>query len=202
VSFGSQHAPVTPFQVRGAIAETRGYDIVLFIGFGCDPEARRMMEATVHRREMQFAHAAPDILVNDLLKTKKTTSLFTVFGSPDVRLHREKGGLVTVELVGVDLYDPLTGTLTHGRGEDVAAWFLDQDYDGRTFCICQALFPGKNIQDPWERLQKALRGSIDQATFDALRGTRSLPFKAGKKMAVTVIDDRGNEVMKLVEPRD
>jgi hypothetical protein len=28
-----------------------------------------------------------------------------------------------------------------------------------------------------------------------------VPFKAGKRMAVTVIDDRGNEVIKVVEPK-
>lgn len=198
VSFGSQHAPVTPFQVRDAVEKARGYDIVLFVGFGCDPEARRMMEA-VRGREVQFVHAAPDILINDLLRTKKTSSLFTVFGSPDLRVRKERDGQVTLELAGVDLYDPITGNTTHGRGEDVAAWFVDQNYDGRTFCISQALFPARNIKDPWEKLQKALKGRIDEAIFETLRGTESLPFKPGKKVAVAVIDDRGNEVMKLVE---
>lgn len=198
ISFGSQHAPVTPFQVRGAIEKTRGYDIVLFIGFGCDPQARRMMEV-VRGREAQFVHAAPDILLNDLLKTKKTSSLFTVFGAPDVRVRKKRDGNIALELAGVDLYDPITGKTTHGRGDDVAAWFVDQDYDGRTFCICQALFPARSIKDPWEKLQKALRGRIDAAVFETLRGTESLPFKPGKRVAVSVIDDRGNEVMKLIE---
>jgi adenine-specific DNA-methyltransferase len=198
VSFGSQHAPVTPFQVRDAMDKSRGYDIILFIGFGCDPEARRMMEA-VRGREVQFVHAAPDILVNDLLKTKKTSTLFTVFGSPDVGVHKQRDGQVIVELTGVDLYDPITGNTTHDSGENVAAWFVDQNYDGRTFCISQALFPARNIKDPWEKLQKALRGRIDEATFETLRSTKSLPFKPGKKIAVAVIDDRGNEVIKLIE---
>jgi adenine-specific DNA-methyltransferase len=148
---------------------------------------------------VHFVHAAPDILVNDLLKTKKTSSLFTVFGSPDVRLHKQRGGQVTVELAGVDLYDPITGNTTHGRGEDVAAWFVDQNYDGRTFCINQALFPARNMKNPWEKLQKALRGRIDEDTFETFRGTESRPFNPGKRIAVTVIDDRGNEVIKLVE---
>ena len=149
---------------------------------------------------IQFVHAAPDILVGDLLKTKKTTSLFTVFGSPDVRLVRNGSkDHVSVELVGIDIYDPITGNTSHGRGEDVAAWFVDHDYDGRTFYIHQALFPGRSIKHPWEKLQKALRGTIDEDTFETLRGTRSLAFKPGKRIAVTVIDDPGNEVIKLVE---
>lgn len=28
--------------------------------------------------------------------------------------------------------------------DKVAAWFVDSDYDGRTFCITQAFFPDKS----------------------------------------------------------
>jgi adenine-specific DNA-methyltransferase len=102
-------------------------------------------------------------------------------------------------VTGVDIYDPITGETTHGSGADVAAWFVDHDYDGRTFCVCQALFPGRSTKNPWEKLQRALKGTIDEDRFETLRGTRSLPFKPGKKVAVTVIDDRGNEVIKVVD---
>jgi adenine-specific DNA-methyltransferase len=202
VSFGPRHAPVTPIQVRDAITEARGYDLVLFVGFACDPEARRIIDAGLHGRELQFVAAAPDILVSDLLKTTKATKLFTVFGSPDVKVHREKeSGTISVELTGIDLYDPNTGETHDGKGADVAAWFVDQDYDGKTFCVSQALFPAQSPKNPWEKLQRALKGTIDEETFEALRGTRSLPFKPGKRVAVTVIDDRGNEVIKIVDPR-
>ena len=198
ISLGPRHAPVTPAQVLEGIRETRGYDLVVFVGFGCDPEARRVIDKGVHGRELQFAHAAPDILVGDLLKTRKTTRLFTAYGAPDVVVHGEKDGAVAIELAGVDLYDPTTGETRHSSGEDVAAWFVDHDYDGRTFCICQAMFPGGG-KNPWEKLQKALKGTIDEDKFEALRSTRSLPFKPGKRVAVKVIDDRGNEVIKLVD---
>jgi adenine-specific DNA-methyltransferase len=200
ISFGPRHAPVTPVQVRDGVQETRGYDIVIFVGFACDPEARRMIDTGAHGRELQYANAAPDILVGDLLKTSKTTRLFTVFGSPDVKVHDEEDDHVAVELTGVDLYDPNTGETHHSSGHDVAAWFVDHDYDGRTFCICQAMFPGGG-KNPWDKLQKALKGVIDEDKFAALRTTRSLPFKPGKRIAVKVIDDRGNEVIKLVEAR-
>lgn len=204
ISFGPKHAPVTPVQVRDALNETRGYDWVIFVGFGCDPEARRMIDQGVHGRQLDFANAAPDILVagafdTPLLKTSKTTKLFTVFGAPDVKVHRESDGMISVEVVGVDLYDPVTGNTVHGKGEDVAAWFVDHEYDGRTFCICQALFPGRSTKSPWEKLQKALKGTIDEERFERLRSTRSLPFKPGRRVAVTVIDDRGHEVIKVVD---
>jgi adenine-specific DNA-methyltransferase len=201
LSFGTKHGPVTQGQVIGACREAWNYQWVIFIGFACDPDARQRIDAGAQGQQLDFANAAPDILVGDLLKTKKTSALFTVFGAPDVTVHKEADGAVSVEVIGVDLYDPITGSTTHGRGEDVAAWFVDHEYDGRTFCICQALFPGRSTKNPWEKLQKALKGTIDEDRFEQLRQTRSLPFKPGKKIAVTVIDDRGNEVIKVVEPK-
>jgi adenine-specific DNA-methyltransferase len=201
ISFGPRHAPVTPVQVRDALHEMRGFDIALFVGFACDPEALRMIDQGAHRMELHFVAAASDILVGDLLKTTRATKLFTVFGSPDVDVRKAKDGEVQVELKGVDLYDPNTGETQHDQGSNVAAWFLDHDYDSKTFCICQAFFPGGGQKNPWEKLQRALKGRIDEERFEALRGTTSLPFKPGKKLAVKVVDDRGNEVIKVLEGR-
>ena len=41
----------------------------------------------------------------------------------------------------MDVYDPGTNTIYPTDRQRIAAWFLDTDYDGRTFCICQAFFP-------------------------------------------------------------
>jgi adenine-specific DNA-methyltransferase len=134
------------------------------------------------------------------LKTTKTTRLFTAFGAPDVEIEAYNDDHIKLTLAGIDFYDPNSGETSHRSGDDVAAWFIDHDYDGRTFCICQALFPGGG-KNPWEKLQKALRGTIHEDKFETLRTAKSLPFKPGKKVAVKVIDDRGNEVIKLVEPK-
>ena len=90
--------------------------------------------------------------------------------------------------------------------ERIAAWFLDSDYDGRTFCICQAFFPDKS---KWDKLAKALgaTGAVAEEAFEALSGLRSLPFpkpsrlKKGEKwqVAVKVIDPRGNEGLRVTE---
>lgn len=51
-----------------------------------------------------------------------------------------------------------------------------------------------------EKLERALKGSLDTEKFEALRGTVSLPFAPGqhKRVAVEVIDVRGNEVIKIL----
>ena len=201
ISFGPQHGPVTSFQVQEAIPTARmnAYDALIFAGFSFDPEAQVLIQkAPVAGLQVHFANIAPDVLVGDLLKTTRASQIFTVFGQPDVSVEEQKDGTYVVSLRGVDIYDPLTGEVHSTRGEDVAAWFLDTDYDGTTFHICQAFFPGG--RDPWQRLQRALRAQIDREAFAQMRGTVSFPFKLGehKRIAVKVIDFRGNEVVRVV----
>ncbi len=223
VSFGPRHGPITAIQTHEAAqtASVNGYDVLVLAGFSVDPEAQAFIQKTpIKNLTIHFANVNPDVLVGDLLKTSRASQLFTVFGSPDVEVRRSgglqpgkgaalslrsgqalKGGATNeyvVELKGVDIYDPNTGELHQSRGEDVAAWFLDQDYDGYTFCISQAFFPANT--SAWEKLERALKGSLDPEKFEALRGTVSLSFQPGKhkRVAVKVIDMRGNEVIRVL----
>ncbi len=200
ISFGPRHGPVTAHQVNDAmpLARRAGYDVLIFAGFGFDPRAQEDMHAPVPGLTVHAANVCPDVLVGDLLKTTAGSQLFTVFGQPDVAVEKQKDDTYVVELRGVDIYDPTTGEVHSARGDEVAAWFLDTDYDGRTFCICQAFFPGG--RNPWDKLQRALRATIDPERFEEMRGTVSQPFPAGEhqRIAVKVIDFRGNEVVRVV----
>ena len=102
-----------------------------------------------------------------------------------------------MEMEGVDIYDPVANTVQPTDAGKVAAWFLDSDYDGRTFCITQAFFPDASA---WEKLAHALKSVVDADRFAAFSGTKSLPFEAGQhsRIAVKVIDPRGNEVMRVL----
>lgn len=51
----------------------------------------------------------------------------------------------------------------------------------RSVLCKEAREPRRSDEGAWEKLQKALRGTIDEDTFETLRGTRSLPFKPGKR---------------------
>ena len=132
-----------------------------------------------------------------LLKEQPGSQIFSVFGQPRTGLDGpNRDGEYTVTMEGVDIYNPVENTVTPTNADKVAAWFLDSDYDGRTFCITQAFFPDKGA---WEKLSKALDGVVDVERFEALSGTKSLPFPPGKhkSVAVKVIDPRGNEVMRI-----
>jgi adenine-specific DNA-methyltransferase len=82
----------------------------------------------------------------------------------------------------------------HRTGNDVPAWFLDTNYNGLCFHVCQAFFLRTGA---WDNLKKALKGRYEESVWDHLSGTTSAPFEAGEhgQIAVKVIDDRGNELM-------
>ena len=103
--------------------------------------------------------------------------------------------VITME--GVDIYDPVSNALQSTGQDRVAAWFLDGDYDGQTFCVSQAFFPDKTA---WDKIRAALKTAVDPERFAAFAGATSLPFPAGphRRAAVKVIDPRGNEAMTVV----
>jgi len=213
VSFGPFHGPVTVGQVEDGLSEAvrGGFDSVIFCGFAFDGSAQSAISADPNPRvHVHLAHIRPDVMTTDsegknLLKTTAASQLFTVFGEPDVALKpateagiaEAKDGEWVVELLGVDVYDPLTGEVSSSSADRIAAWFLDTDYDNRTFCICQAFFPN---QSAWEKIERALRGTLNEDRFDMLTGRVSLPFVVGehKRVAAKVVDQRGNEVMRVV----
>ena len=199
VVFGPQHGPVTAMQVEEClpIASRRGYDELVFAGFGFDGAAQAAIQDDPHPRvRVHMAHINPDAAMGGLLKETPTNQLFTVFGEPRTQVAPTDDGEYIVAMEGVDIYNPVDNTVTSEGADRVAAWFIDSDYDGRTFCITQAFFPDKKA---WSKIARALKGVIDEERFESFSGTASLPFPAGerRRVAVKVIDPRGNEVMRV-----
>lgn len=200
VVFGPQYGPITAKMVEEVIRPAaRRYDDLVFAGFSFDGPAQAAIEEGHPRLRIHIAHIRPDVNpgMNGLLKEQPGSQLFTVFGRPRTSLDGpDRDGMYRIEMQGVDIYDPVTNNIVDTGAAKVAAWFVDGDYDGRTFCITQAFFPDRSA---WDKLSKALDGVVDPERFEALSGTISLPFPAGKHKctAVKVIDPRGNEVMRV-----
>ena len=199
VVFGPQHGPVTTVQVEEClpIASRRGYDELIFAGFSFDGAAQAIIQEDPNPRvRIHIAHINPDVAMGDLLKETPSTQLFTVFGMPRTTLQETTNGEYIVKMEGVDIYNPVDNTVSSAGADKVAAWFVDADYDSRTFCITQAFFPDKSA---WDKIARALKGVIDEDRFEQFSGTESFPFPAGEHacVAVKVIDPRGNEVMRV-----
>ena len=199
VSIGPQHGPVTAKQVEDSLwaASRHGYDALVFAGFSFDGAAQAAIQSDPNPRvRVHMAHIAPDVAMGDLLKETRDSQLFSVSGLPRTTLTEQPDGQYVIEMEGVDIFDPVKNTIESERANGVAAWFLDSDYDGRTFCISQAFFPDSKA---WDKLKRALKTVVDAEAFAAFSGTKSLPFPPGEhtRAAVKVIDPRGNEVMRV-----
>jgi adenine-specific DNA-methyltransferase len=204
VSLGPEHGTVGPWLVQDAAKEAVrgiGFDLLIVCGFAFDPhvseEAKRYGDLQVLICRMN-----PDLSMGaDLLKKTGSGNLFMVFGEPDVKVTRPKGKVVA-EIRGVDVYDPTTGEIRSNSTDDVAAWFIDTDYNEESFFVRHAYFTGAG--DPYDRLKRALRAEIDEAAWQALYSTKSRPFDPPRtgKIAVKVINHYGDEVLKVFEVTD
>jgi adenine-specific DNA-methyltransferase len=177
-----------------------------------------------------YIQATPDLLMGDLLKNMRSSQIFSVCGLPEIKVHPVAPGLgpavaglkvgststsaalksggttssatmYQVELLGLDVFDPITMEADHRKGNDVPAWFLDTDYNGLCFHVSQAFFPRTGA---WDNLKKALKSEFEESVWNHLSGTTSAPFEAGehRQIAVKVIDDRGNELMVVKSLRE
>ena len=124
----------------------------------------------------------------------RSSQIFSVCGLPEIEVRSASEGQFEVELLGLDVFDPITMEVEHRRGDDVPAWFLDTDYNNLCFHVCQAFFPRTSA---WDNLKRALKGIYDDSVWDHLAGTTSTPSSGANtaQIAVKVIDDRGNELL-------
>ena len=81
--------------------------------------------------------------------------------------------------------------------DDIACWFIDTDYNGESFFVRHAYFTG--AEEPYDKLKRALRADIDEATWSSLYSTVSRPFAKPEsgKIAVKVINHYGDEALKV-----
>jgi adenine-specific DNA-methyltransferase len=198
IAIGPEFGTVGPELIRDAAKEAVKFaDLLVVCGFAFDPLAGEEA-STLGRLTILQARMNPDLAMGDeLLKKTGSGNLFMVFGEPDIDVREAGDGQVTVEVRGLDVYDPTTGVLRSSSVDDIAAWFLDTNYDGDAFFVRHAYFTGAD--DPYEKLRRALRADISDEAWATVNSAVSRPFPrpATGKVAVKVINHYGDEVMKV-----
>jgi adenine-specific DNA-methyltransferase len=207
ILFGPENGAISEKLVYEAAREAhaKNYSHLFVIGFAIQPGARNFLdncEAAVGV-PATYVQATPDLLMGDLLKNMRSSQIFSVCGLPEIKIRRAKTGKgesekYEVELLGMDVFDPVTMEVEHRRGNDVPAWFLDTNYNSLCFHVSQAFFPRTSA---WDNLKRALKSTHEESVWDHLAGNVSAPFEVGGQgqIAVKVIDDRGNELL-VVKP--
>ena len=221
IAIGPQYGTVSPSYIKNAAREAiraEDVDLLCILGFAFDPQTTGLTEqdgVTVDASDEGFANVAAerklgkipvlmvrmnaDLLMGEDLKKTGAGNLFTVFGEPDIELEPTDDGQVVVHLNGVDVYDPTTGEVRSNDTSRIALWMIDTNYNEESFFVRHCYFTGGN--DPYKRLKVALKADIDAEAWESMHATVSRAFDKPDtgKIAVKVINDYGDEVMKVFE---
>ena len=207
-----------------------GFDLLIVCGFAFDPYAnevvkqflpessRKSKDPIISESIRQYgkltvllARMNHDLAMGDeVLKKTGAGNLFMVFGEPDIEIKKvplKKEGkgelqMITVEIKGLDVYDPTTGQIRSHSTNDIACWFIDTDYNEESFFVRHAYFCGAD--EPYEKLKKALRAEIDESAWTTIYSTKSRPFSIPSKgkIAIKVINHYGDEVLKVYDVKN
>ncbi len=186
-------------------AADAGFHALVSCAFAYDPHAAEVSK--LGKVPILKARMNADLHLADDLKTTGKGNLFVVFGEPDIEIEKADesldgggggGGYLRVRLRGVDVFHPQTGEIRSDEPDAIACWFLDTDYDGESFFVRHAYFPGA-VNDPYKALKTTLKAEIDREAWDSLRREVSRPFPkpATGRIAVKVINHLGDEVLKV-----
>jgi len=203
VAIGPEFGSVDDDFIRDAAnVASRFADLLVVAATSFDASAHSVGQIANLSLQIMKVKINPDLSMGDLLKKTGSGNLFLAFGEPEVKVSTTNLSLCSVEILGLDVYDPVKSEIrSSGSGNleyDIAAWFLDTNYNGEAFFVTHAYFLGEK---PFEKLKKALKADINEELWDELYSTKSRPFPKPKtgRIAVKVINHFGDEVMKVVE---
>ena len=119
-------------------------------------------------------------------------------GEPDIDILDADDGQIKVQINGVDVFVPNSGDMRSDEPNKIPCWFIDTDYNGESFFVRHAYFPGTN-NDPYKSLKTTLKAEINREAWESLRSDTSRPFDRPEsgRIAVKVINHLGDEVMKV-----
>ncbi len=194
ISVGPISGRVTGRQIHEAVSEAAlaGLDQVHVLGWAFETNVNEVTKQLEQDRKVgvRLMMIRPDTLAEGL-KVTQPDMLFSPLAVPDVAIATVEGGRHVVTLSGVAVFDRKRRVTEYKPASSgyVAAWYLDEDYDGDCFVDCQMFFDFNKKP----AIERALKVEIAPEEW-ALR-TESDPFQAGGygRVAVKVVDVFGNE---------
>ena len=137
---------------------------------------------------------SPDMNASNELSNSESNACFVLYGSPVVNVEHISDTEIQLELKGVEMYNPLDQTEEIQPSQSVGAWFIDTDFNGREFRVCQARFPDASL-NPYRRWNsKADAPHLNQTEWDALTSSVSDVISNSKRfIAVKIVSPAGDE---------
>ena len=199
IFIGPEYGTITRSDLANAASEAQRdrFDALIACGFNFDAHTSELTK--LGPLPILKARMNPDLHMSEELKNTGSGNLFVIFGEPDIEWDFDNEGNIVVEVLGVDVFDPKTSEVRASGKEDIAAWFIDTDYNRESFFVRHAYFMGAN--DPYKSLKTSLKAEIDREAWETLYRDTSRPFARPEsgRFAVKVINHFGDEVMKVFD---
>ena len=132
------------------------------------------------------------------LKDAPQDHAFVMLGQPELALHDEANGRISVEVLGYDTYNPATGNVERGQARDINCWMLDTGYDGKSFYARRIHLPNSSADKRINRLKRTLGKRVDPKLWNSMQSLRSAPFPRPHgnhpRIAVRIITRTGIEM--------
>jgi adenine-specific DNA-methyltransferase len=200
ICIGPESGTIGSDMVREAAKEALDVaDVLIVCGFAFDAtvaeEATRLGRLTILKARMNT-----DLQMgNKLLRKTSAANLFMVFGEPDLDVITNDDGTISIEIRGLDVYDPSTKEVRPSSTDEIACWFIDTNYNAESFFVRHAYFLG--VGDPYKSLARALKADVDALAWKSLYSARSRPFRKPEtgKIAIKIVNHYGDEVLKVYQ---
>ncbi len=219
---GPKFGTVSKYAVNEAIRAFRqhlsesNWLVILGFSFEDSIESGENKDYNFGTFQVSKVRMSDDLLQDGLLKKDKKAGSFIIIGEPDVSLVNDGDGNCHVEINGMDMYDPIQDEVKARNVNDIAYWEMDDNYTGGLFKVRSIHFCGGDKKDfsAWrkgldtvakdlakKKAERTLRLEFNEDIWDTLYDFKSepIPYEKGKKIAVRVVSQFGEESTKVLE---
>ena len=181
-------------------ARLRGDPYAVIISYGREGDFHSFQEAQ-GSLSVLHVNANRDHMILGL-EVKPDDNALVVISEPDLAIHQEDDGRISIAANALTVYNPASGQVETQDNRNIVAIMTDTDYDTESFrCRLWNLpQPGAASERRLRQIRDAFRADIDEAKWQRMRSHRTLPFAppAGRTVAVKVVDHTGMEHMKVL----
>lgn len=219
---GPKFGTVSKYAVNEAIRAFRQHlnesNWLVILGFSFEDtiESGAVKDYNFGSFQVWKARMSDDLLQDGLLKKDKKAGSFIIIGEPDVSLVNDDDGTCHVEINGMDMYDPIQDEVKARNINDIAYWEMDDNYTGGLFKVRSIHFCGGDKKEfsNWrkgldtvakdlakKKAERTLRLEFNEEIWDTLYDFKSepIPYEKGRKVAVRVVSQFGEESTKVLE---
>ena len=182
-----------------AMRETEGQACAVLIFFsheGLQPGATGVARIREIRAIANLDHVIPD------LKASRSDSAFTLISEPEIEIHEEADGRISLEVKDLAVYNPRSGQVEPADSRKIAGIMTDTDYDHESFRARLVNLPrdGKAAERRMAQIRASFKRDIDADQWERMRSLRTLPFDRPESgtVAVKVIDHTGLEHLQTL----